>query len=92
MEGPVRVNPTHPVNIPCGRKPEYPEKTHDFRQSVDYHKLFPTGIEPTLAEVKGARSDKCATEAPGEEASFSSVKKMEIRGKPRTDRNILVYL
>ncbi len=36
MEGPVRVNPTHPVNIPCGRKPEYPEKTDDFRQSVDY--------------------------------------------------------
>jgi hypothetical protein len=23
--------PTHPVNIPCWRKPEYPEKTHDFR-------------------------------------------------------------
>ena len=27
---------SHPVNIPCGRKPEYLEKTHDFRQSVDY--------------------------------------------------------
>jgi hypothetical protein len=26
---------THPVNFPCGRKPEYPEKTHDFRQSVE---------------------------------------------------------
>jgi hypothetical protein len=26
---------THPVNFPCGRKPEHPEKTHDFRQSVD---------------------------------------------------------
>ena len=26
---------THPVNFPCGRKPERPEKTHDFRQSVD---------------------------------------------------------
>ena len=70
MEGPVRVNPTHPVNIPCGSKPEYSEKIHDFRQSVDklfshnYHKSFSTGIEPTLAEVKGARSDKCATEAP----------------------------
>jgi hypothetical protein len=23
---------THPVNFPCGRKPEYPEKTQDFRQ------------------------------------------------------------
>ena len=26
---------THPVNFPCGRKPEHSEKTHDFRQSVD---------------------------------------------------------
>ena len=36
---PLTVGPyylTHPVNFPCGRKPEYPEKTHDFRQSVDY--------------------------------------------------------
>ena len=24
------------LNFPCGRKPEYPEKTHVFRQSVDY--------------------------------------------------------
>jgi hypothetical protein len=27
---------THPVNFTCGRKPEYSEKTHDFRQSVDF--------------------------------------------------------
>ena len=36
---PITVGPyylTHPVNFPCGRKPEYPEKTHNFRQSVDY--------------------------------------------------------
>ena len=36
---PITVGPyylTHPVNFPCGRKPEYPKKTHDFRQSVDY--------------------------------------------------------
>ena len=26
---------THPVNFPCVRKPENPEKTHDFRQSVE---------------------------------------------------------
>ena len=25
----------HKVNFSCGRKPEYPEKTYDFRQSVD---------------------------------------------------------
>ena len=31
----MALKPTHPVNFPCGRKPEYPEKTHDFRQSVD---------------------------------------------------------
>ena len=28
-------NPNYSVNIPCGKKPEYPEKTHDVRQSVD---------------------------------------------------------
>ena len=40
---PVTVGPyylTHPVNFPCGRKPEYPDKTHDFRQSVAYTKPF----------------------------------------------------
>jgi hypothetical protein len=56
---------THPVNFPYGRKPERPEKTHDFRQSVG--RLFPLGsvasIEPTISEVKGACSDDCATEA-----------------------------
>ena len=25
-----------PINYPCGWKSEYPEKTHHFRQSVDY--------------------------------------------------------
>ena len=35
MEEPVRVNLTHPVNIPCAGKPEYLEKTRDFRQSID---------------------------------------------------------
>ena len=28
-------NPNYPVNFPCGWKPEYPEKTHSFWQSVD---------------------------------------------------------
>jgi hypothetical protein len=27
---------THPVNFPCGRKPEHPEKTHPVRQNVDW--------------------------------------------------------
>jgi hypothetical protein len=56
-----------PVNFPCGRKPEHPEKTHDFRQSVDW--LFShesvARIQPTpdLSEVKGACFEDCATEA-----------------------------
>ena len=36
---PITVGPyylTHSVNFPCRTKPVYPEKTHDFRQSVDY--------------------------------------------------------
>ena len=31
---------THPVNIPCGKKPEYSEKTNYFRQSVDLYTFF----------------------------------------------------
>jgi hypothetical protein len=52
---------THPVNFPCGRKPEHLEKTHDFRQSVD--RLFShesvARIEPTNSEMKGVSSDDC---------------------------------
>jgi hypothetical protein len=50
------VYPNPPANLPCGRKPE---KTHDFRQSVD--RLFShesvARIKPTNSEVKGACSD-----------------------------------
>jgi hypothetical protein len=43
--------PTHPVNFPCGRKPERPEKTHDFRQSVD--RLFShESIHESVARIK----------------------------------------
>jgi hypothetical protein len=46
---PITVGPfylTHPVNFPCGRKPEYPGKTHDFRQSVDFYSFhMRTGFE-----------------------------------------------
>jgi hypothetical protein len=59
--------PTHPVNFPCGRKPEQPEKTHDFRQSVDSHESTWAHSENrtyTISEVKGACSDDCTTEAP----------------------------
>jgi hypothetical protein len=37
---------THAVNFPCGRKPEDPEETHDFRQSVDFYSFhMRTGFE-----------------------------------------------
>jgi hypothetical protein len=46
---PITVGPfclTHTVNFPCGRKPEYPEETHDFRQSVDFYSFhMRTGFE-----------------------------------------------
>ena len=32
-----RYHLTHPVYFPCGMKPDYPEETHDFRQSVDFY-------------------------------------------------------
>ena len=39
-------NKIHIVNFPCGRKPEYPEETHDFRQSVDFYSFhMRTGFE-----------------------------------------------
>ena len=34
LREPVTVGPyclTHTLNFPCGRKPEYQEKTHDFQ-------------------------------------------------------------
>jgi hypothetical protein len=37
----------HPVNFPCRRKPVHPEKTHDFRQSVD--RLF---LHESLARIE----------------------------------------
>jgi hypothetical protein len=48
-------NLTHPVNVTCGRKPEYPEETHDFRQSVDLT-LFTWGLG-------SSRIEKVLTEA-----------------------------
>ena len=30
--------PTQPANIPCVRKPEYPEKTDEFWWSIDWHR------------------------------------------------------
>jgi hypothetical protein len=75
---PITVGPfylTHPVNFPCGRKPEYPGKTHDFRQSVDFYSFhMRTGLvalrkylvrfEPAASEVKGKCANHLATEAP----------------------------
>jgi hypothetical protein len=62
----------HPVNFPCGRKPVRPEKTHDFRQSVDW--LFPhesvARIEPTISEVKGASLTIAPPKSPTDLCSF----------------------
>ena len=50
--------PNPPANLPCGRKPECPEKTHDFRQSVGIlfsHEKFEESwwrIEPTSQRWK----------------------------------------
>ena len=54
---------THPVDSPCGRKPEYPEKATTF-ESVDrlFSPEFVARIEPTISEVKGACSNDSATE------------------------------
>jgi hypothetical protein len=76
---PITVGPfylTHPVNFPCGRKPEYPGETHDFRQSVDFllfsHedwvrvalRKYLVRFEPSASEVKGKCANHLATEAP----------------------------
>ena len=57
----LTIFPNPPCQLPCGRKPENPEKTHDFWQSVD--QLFPrvikcpnTGFELLTSEVRGSRS------------------------------------
>jgi hypothetical protein len=79
---PVTVGPfylTHPVNFPCGRKPEYLEKTHDFRQSVDLYSFrmrngfeshwlrkFSLRLEPATLELKGKCANHLATETPWE--------------------------
>jgi hypothetical protein len=55
---PITVGPfylTHPVNFPCGRKPEYQGKTHDFWQSVDFYS-FHMGLD-------SSRIEKVLTEA-----------------------------
>ena len=42
-----------PCQLPCGRKPERPEKTHDFRQTDSFHMsgaLGSSNIEKVLSE------------------------------------------
>jgi hypothetical protein len=61
---PITVGPlnylTHPVNFPCGRKPEYPEKTH--KVPVAFRK-FLLRLEPATSEVIGKCANHLATEA-----------------------------
>jgi predicted nucleic acid-binding Zn ribbon protein len=56
---------THPVNFPCGRKPEQPEKTHDFRQNADWpfssdESEYGESNPGSHSEEKGACSEDCA--------------------------------
>jgi hypothetical protein len=65
---PITVGPfylTHPVNFPCGRKPEYPDKTHGFRQSVSLRFDSIRTCESATLEVKC----KPATQASERKAS-----------------------
>ncbi len=63
---------THPVNFPVGgnrsarRKPTTFGRvlTDSFRMSRVALGKFPLRIEPATSEVKGERTDHCATEAP----------------------------
>ena len=59
----LTIYPNPLFQLPCWRKPENPEKTHDFWQSVD--QLFPCvikcpniGFELLTSEVGGNRSDE----------------------------------
>ena len=60
---------THAVNFPCERKPE---KTHDFRQSVD--RLFShetthesiARLEPTISEMLALTTAPCMLNSMGE--------------------------
>ena len=52
--------------VPCGRKLEHPEKTHDFRWNVDglFSHESVARIEPTNSEVTGACSEDYPSETP----------------------------
>lgn len=43
---------THPVNLTYGRKPEYPEENHDFRQMVDIFHFSITSIIKTQKRIE----------------------------------------
>jgi hypothetical protein len=52
---------THPVNFPCGRKPEHTEKTHNVWLLTDSFNSYEyiERIEPTISEVKGDLAYLC---------------------------------
>jgi hypothetical protein len=59
---------THPASLPCGRKPEHPEKTHDFQfgraLTYSFHISRIARIEHTISEVEGACSITTASPKP----------------------------
>jgi hypothetical protein len=69
------VYPNPPRQVSCLRKPECPEKTHEFKQSVDW--LFShesvARIEPTISEVKGTCTDTAPTEGLQPHSRFPSI-------------------
>jgi hypothetical protein len=84
VEGSVRGSSQPSLStFPVGGKPERPEKTHDFRQSVDWlflHSLFTclefgTIIEATISELSERRfsCDDYANEAPWVESKKNQI-------------------
>jgi hypothetical protein len=85
---PITVGPfTSPTlsTPPCRRKLEYPEKTHDFQQSVDFTvftlRKFSLRLEPAALEVKGKCTNYFATEAPIFPKRTSSVLYYKVKHK-----------
>jgi hypothetical protein len=50
---------SHPVNFFCGRKPEHPEKTYDFQQSVDRLFSHESVLSHESAYIHGKKRSGC---------------------------------
>ena len=53
---------THPVNFPCGRKPENPRLSAECWRTLPFcGQMFDTGLKPMTSVVGGRRLDDWAT-------------------------------